>query len=167
MEEKGSKIREIERKFLVKSLPADLMRYPRKEIAQGYPIVANDGAEVRLRKIGGRYFQTIKSGGGKVRTEVEIEITKEQFDVLWPATEGKRLEKIRYIIPHRGRKIELDVYRGKLAGLLVAEVEFDSAEESERFSPPAWFGKEVTEDKRYKNKNLALYGTPKKGGKNG
>ena len=55
-----------------------------------------------------------------------------------------------------GYPLELDVYEGSLAGLVVAEVEFETTEESQRFSPPDWFGKEVTEDKYYKNSHLAL-----------
>jgi CYTH domain-containing protein len=57
-----------------------------------------------------------------------------------------------------GYQIELDVYQGTLAGLVAAEIEFESAEESKRFSPPAWFGEEVTEDHHYKNSSLALNG---------
>ena len=57
-----------------------------------------------------------------------------------------------------GYPVELDVYQGSLAGLVVVEIEFETAEESQRFSPPAWFGKEVTEDRYYKNSNLALNG---------
>ena len=57
-----------------------------------------------------------------------------------------------------GHQVELDVYRGLLEGLVVAEVEFESAEENRRFSPPTWFGDEVTNDKHYKNSSLALHG---------
>lgn len=156
--EKGPK--EIERKFLVKSLPENLEQYSSKEITQGYIAVSEDGTEIRLRKKGDKHFQTVKSGGGKVRTEVEIEITKEQFDSLWGTTEGKRIEKIRYVIPHEGAKIELDVYHGKLEGLTTVEVEFDSVEASDGFDPPEWFGREVTEDRKYKNQSLAIYGIP-------
>jgi len=57
-----------------------------------------------------------------------------------------------------GHQVELDVYRGLLEGLVVAEVEFESAEESRRFAPPTWFGDEVTNNKHYKNSSLALHG---------
>src|SRR6185437_14960944 len=84
------------------------------------------------------------------------EISQQQFLALWPSTEGRRLEKTRYTMKENGCQLELDVYQGSLTGLVVAEVEFESAEESQRFSPPSWFGKEVTNDKHYKNSNLAL-----------
>ena len=150
---------EVERKWLVTKLP-DLTGLKGKEVVQGYIAVTADGTEVRVRQKGDEYFQTIKSDGGLVRGEIEIELTKAQYDDLWPATAGRRLEKTRYEIELDGAKIELDVYKGDLTGLVVAEVEFPSVRESETFSQPAWFGREVTEDKRYKNKNLALNGAP-------
>ena len=75
-------------------------------------------------------------------------------------TEGKQIEKVRFEIDHSGMKIELDIYKGILNGLLVAEVEFLSIDQAKSFIPPDWFGREVTEDERFKNKNLALYGVP-------
>lgn len=150
---------EVERKWLVTELP-NLSGLKGKEVIQGYIAVTADGTEVRVRQKGDKFFQTIKSDGGLVRGEIEIELTKEQYDELWQATAGRRLEKTRYEIGLNGAKIELDVYKGALTGLIVAEVEFPSVRDSEKFSPPAWFAQEVTEDKRYKNKNLALNGFP-------
>ncbi|MBI5421097.1 MAG: CYTH domain-containing protein [Parcubacteria group bacterium] len=153
--------KEIERKFLVHALPADLETHPHTEVVQGYVAITEDGTEVRLRKKGDKYYQTIKSGSGKVRTESEAEITEEQFNVFWAATAGKRLEKTRYEIPCGDVVIELDIYKGGLSGLITAEVEFKSEEEGDAFVAPAWLGREATEDKRYKNQSLALHGIPK------
>ncbi|MCI0495163.1 CYTH domain-containing protein [candidate division KSB1 bacterium] len=149
---------EIERKFLVKKLPEDLNQYPSTVILQGYLAITSDGTEVRLRKKGSRYFQTVKSGSGLLRGEVEIELSQGQFEKLWLMTEGKRIEKIRYEIAYSGTTIELDVFSGMLQGLVVAEVEFVSIKQANLFIPPSWFGIEVTEDERYKNRNLALCG---------
>lgn len=150
---------EVERKWLVRELP-DLTGIKGKDVVQGYITIGADGTEVRVRQKGDKYFQTIKSDGGLVRGEIEIELTKPQYDSLWAATEGRRLEKTRYEIACGDFKIELDVYRGALSGLMVAEVEFPSVRESETFAVPDWFGAEVTEDKRYKNKVLAVKGAP-------
>jgi CYTH domain-containing protein len=159
--EQKEKPKEIERKFLIKSLPEDLEKYAKKEIVQGYVAITPEGTEVRLRQKGKKYFQTVKVGAGKTRGEYEIEITKEQFEALWDSTEGKRVDKVRYDIPiSDGLKIELDVYRGDLNGLYSAEVEFPDEAASNKFTPPDWFGKEVTEDKWYKNQNLATKGIP-------
>ncbi len=160
--EKQPQPQEIERKYLVKALPDNLEQYPHKDIVQGYLAITEDGTEVRLRQKGKKYFQTVKSGAGKTRFESEIEITKDQFESLWVATNGKRVEKTRYEIPHEGGNIELDVYHGDLDGLLSAEIEFSSEEDSNKFIAPEWLSEEVTEDKRYKNQNLALHGMPKR-----
>ncbi|MEQ9618811.1 MAG: CYTH domain-containing protein [Deltaproteobacteria bacterium] len=151
--------REIERKFLVVKPPPELNKYPNHRIEQGY-IAVTDDLEVRLRKKGDQYYQTVKSDGGLVRREVEIELSRDQFEALWPMTEGKRIEKTRYEIEYEGFLIELDIYSGNLHGLKVAEVEFKTEDQSKTFIPPDWLGAEVTDDKRYKNKYLSLHGIP-------
>jgi len=160
--EKQSQPQEIERKFLVKSLPENLEQYPHKDIVQGYLAITEDGTEVRLRKKGKKYFQTVKSGAGKTRFESEVEITEDQFNTLWEATKGKRVEKTRYEIPHESGTIELDIYHGDLDGLLSVEMEFSSEKDSNEFVTPIWLSEEVTDDKKYKNQNLALHGVPKR-----
>ncbi len=151
---------EIERKFLVKSLPENLEQYPCEEIVQGYLVISEDGSEIRLRKQGDKYFQTFKRGSGKARQEKEVEITKDQFASLWDLTEDKRVEKMKYQIPYENSIIELDIYSGSLEGLASAEVEFESLQKSNQFEPPDWFGRDVTDDNRFKNQKLALYGIP-------
>jgi adenylate cyclase len=47
-----------------------------------------------------------------------------------------------------------------LEGLLVAEVEFDSRQASERFEKAGWLGRDVTEDPAYSNRTLAERGRP-------
>ena len=145
---------EIERKWLLSELP-DLSGCKRAKIVQGYLAVAAGATEVRLRKAGRRCFETVKKGIGLRRDELEVKLTKKQFDSLWPATRGRRLEKVRYALKWQAKKIEVDVYKKRLNGLMVAEVEFKSRKEAAAFTPPEWFGKEVTTNKRYKNVNLA------------
>ena len=149
-------MREIERKFLVGEPPPHGPRGVR--IDQGYLAVGDD--EVRLRRKGERLSLCVKRGGGMIRSEEEIPLEREQFDALWPATEGRRVQKQRTAIPHGGRTIELDVYEGELDGLVIAEVEFEDAAQAIAFVPPPWFGREVTDDRRYKNQALAVIGLP-------
>jgi adenylate cyclase len=151
---------EIEKVFKVRQIPKNIEQYPSENIVQGYLAIDASGAEVRLRKIGERYFETFKGSGRLQRRELEIELSHDQFNALWPGTEGRRVEKVRYQIEEGIQKIELNVFRGKLAGLVLAEVEFNSREKSAEFEPPGWFGAEVTEDSRYKNQNLARDGAP-------
>ena len=67
-----------------------------------------------------------------------------------------RLQKIRYLIPYKGHEIELDIYKWNLQWLIVAEIEFQSNDECENFEYPERFGKDVTNDIEFKNRNLAL-----------
>ena len=160
MSKDKNQLQEIERKFLVKSLPENLDQYPHEDVIQGYLTITEDGTEKRIRRKGKKYFQTVKSGSGKIRFESEVEISENQFNSLWEATKGKRVEKTRYEIPSKSGVIELDVYLGDLDGLLTAEIEFSSEEDSNKFVAPEWMGEEITEDERYKNQNLALFGVP-------
>ena len=117
---------EIERKWLVETAPADALATPAEPIEQGYLTIGTDGGETRLRRRGDTAFLTVKSGTGMTRHEHETELTIEQFETLWPATEGARLVKHRHIIRGEGgHQIELDIFAGALEGLIVAEVEFD------------------------------------------
>jgi adenylate cyclase len=152
---------EIERKFLIDQVPPDLDARPSSRIDQGYIAITEDGVEVRIRSYGSRSFLTIKSGGGEVRLEEEIEIDERRFRSLWPLTDGRRICKRRYRIPaENGATIELDVYDGALTGLVTAEVEFDSEDAAAGFTPPPWIGQEITEELAYKNQRLALDGLP-------
>ena len=147
--------REIERKFLLKRLPENLNRSRWYIIAQGYLATEPAGRQVRLRKKGKTASLTFKVGRGAHREEREITLSPKQFAALWPATVGRRLRKLRYEIPWKNLMIEIDIYRGKHSGLVVAEVEFPDQATCRKFKPPSWFGREVTGEKRYSNVRLA------------
>ena len=152
---------EIERKFLVDREPPDLDGCPAADIDQGYIAITEDGVEVRIRSYGGQAFLTVKSGGAGVRLEEEIEIDERRFRSLWPLTAGRRIRKRRYVLsPEDGIRIELDVYRDELSGLITAEVEFESEDDAAAFSAPPWLGREITDEPGYKNQRLAVDGLP-------
>jgi adenylate cyclase len=148
---------EIERKFRVHDLPADLGEGVR--LRQAYLAVDGD-VEVRVRDQGGRRVLGVKGGHGVERTEVEVAIDVATFDTLWGLAASRRIEKTRHRLPLGERAAEVDVYAGPLAGLVVAEVEFDSRDEADAFTPPAWFGEELTGDTRWSNAALATDGPP-------
>ncbi len=151
---------EIERKFLVAEVP-DLSGAKKAVVRQGYLTAPEDSTELRLRQKNDSHFLTLKGGGGLVRVEREAEISSEQFETFWPETKGRRVEKARYtgMLPD-GHVYELDIFEGDLAPLCLVEVEFASEAQALDYTPPSWFGADVTEDKRYKNKNLAISGRP-------
>jgi CYTH domain-containing protein/CHAD domain-containing protein len=158
---------EIERKFLIAQLPSELELFPHERVRQGYLLSAGEDLEVRLRARDGQRLLTIKHGAGLTREEDEQAIEPARFERLWPLTEGRRIEKLRYVIPLGALlTVELDAYTGALDGLVTAEVEFDSEAQAQSFTPPAWFGPELTGDPRYANQCLteglppALAGEP-------
>jgi adenylate cyclase len=147
--------REIERKFLIKQLPLEILRARPFKIAQGYLVNEPRGRHVRLRKSGKIASLTFKVGRGSAREEREITLSAKQFATLWPATAGRRLRKTRYEVHWKNFTIEIDIYHGRNKGLMVAEVEFRSQLSCRKFKPPAWFAREVTGEKRYSNIKLA------------
>ena len=114
-----------------------------------------DGRQLRLRRTPKGCALTFKTAEGVVREEREIKLDADQFETLWPATAGKRLTKVRYVLPWNDHTIEIDVYGGINQGIVVAEVEFKDENQCEQFQPPDWFGEEVTNDPRYSNVVLA------------
>lgn len=169
------KNKEIERKFLVKTLP-NLNETPYAEITQGYILDINDKYQFRLREcilfdnnisnnlIDKKYYQTIKTISKKytIREEFEIELSHEQFLKLWTLCEYKALNKRRYFLPFNDKIVHLDVYKNAHKGLITAEVEFDSEIECDEFVPLEWFDIEITSDNNFSNIFLAKFGNPLK-----
>ena len=149
---------EIERKFLVRDSPVEVRTGLPDHIRQGY--LSLEPVEVRIRSRAGRVYElTVKSVGGLSRAEVNLPLAAEEFDELWPLVQ-RSIEKERTVLELGEWTVEVDVYAGKLDGLVVAEVEFGTETEAAAFMPPAWFGREITADARYRNAALAVAETP-------
>lgn len=151
---------EIERKFLVKKLPKNLKQFQKHEIWQDYLYIKSNQDEARIRQQDNKYFKTAKIGKGKIRHELESEISKQEFDKLSKQTLNLPIKKTRYLIPYKNHLLELNLFHGKLKGFKMVEVEFKSLTESNEFLPPDWLGKEITNDKRYRNTSLVRFGVP-------
>ncbi len=144
---------EIEKKYLVQALP-DVSEYESTNISQGY--LSIEPNEIRIRMMGDECFLTEKGDGTLVRPEKETPISIDAFGILYGMVKGNMIEKTRVFVPvEQGYTAELDIYHGFLDGLLTVEVEFPSEQAAEEFIPPIWFGEDVTNDKRFKNKSLA------------
>lgn len=143
---------EIERKFKVKQIPNNLLQYPHQRIEQAYLCTQ---PVVRVRRRGEEYWLTCKGKGLLVREEFELPLTEEAYRHLLAKADGLVIEKDRYCIPLGEYIVELDVFDGLLAPLVIAEVEFPSEEAALDFCPPEWFGEDVTMDPSYANANLS------------
>ncbi len=150
---------EIERKYLVASLPEGYEGFPHAEIEQGYLCTS---PTVRVRRYGERYILTVKERCSTASTaihnrEEEFVLSCEAYRKLRSKCEGRMVVKTRYRIPlDEGLTAELDIFHDAHEGLMLVEVEFPDTRSADRFVPPAWFGMDVSRDPRYRNSCLAL-----------
>ena len=150
------KNQEIERKFLVAGDYKKEVVSSRK-IIQGY-ISSSPERTVRVRMEDSGGYLTIKgksSSGGLTRFEWEREISREDAENLLKLCEGGLVEKTRHIVEHENHRFEVDEFSGDNEGLVIAEMELESEEES--FKKPLWIGEEVSFDKRYFNLYLSRH----------
>jgi CYTH domain-containing protein len=147
---------ESELSFLIKELP-ELSRLEHKNIEQHY---LSDGPEpLRTRRIGGRFELTKKldvaPGDLSRKEELNIPLTEEEFMGVCRLSR-RSLTKTRYYLPlPGGLTAEVDVFHGPLEGLAMVEVEFADEAARNAFVPPAWFGRDVTQENWSANSFLA------------
>lgn len=152
---------EIEKKWRVAHLPADLDTYDSIDMEQAY---LNEHPTVRIRRENDTYFLTYKgiSDNDVSHVEYNLPLTSEAFEHMLTKHDGRIIRKRRYIIPLDieaegvSLKAELDVFDAPFKPLVIVEVEFPSVAAAESFIPPEWFGEEVTHDKRFKNAVIAI-----------
>ncbi|MFT4198282.1 MAG: CYTH domain-containing protein [Pseudoxanthomonas sp.] len=151
---------EIERKFLLSNDAWRAQAHAVVPMAQGYinDLGAMDRggqkASVRVRIQGDEAYLNLKSREpGSTRQEFDYPIPLADARVLLELCVGGRVVKRRHLVEHAGHLWEIDEFEGDNAGLVVAEIELDRADEP--FERPAWLGAEVTEQVRYYNLALA------------
>lgn len=157
---------EIERKFLVREIPADLEQYPAIEIEQAYLCTS---PTLRIRRMGDVYILTVKE---RVITdsmaihnrEEEFNLSPDSYQRLMEKCDLGKLAKTRYRINLRrqlndglyeGLVAELDIFHGRHKGIMIVEVEFPDTQSANNFIPPYWFGDDVSNDYHYRNSYLA------------
>lgn len=161
---------EIERKYAVKYLPKNLKIEKIVDIEQAFTY-RDDNTIIRVRKVKEKYpenkinyIYTIKTKGniqydnkytiGK-KYEIENEISKEMYEELIKRNISSIIDKTRINIPiQKNLKVEIDVYKDYLEGLLTAEIEFSTEEEAKNFEKPDWLGEELGY-KELSNRKLA------------
>ena len=148
---------EIERKFLVRTMPEDLEQYQSHLIEQAY-LCTNP--VVRIRRQDDEYILTWKGKGMMAREEYNLPLTREGYEHMLPKADGNIITKKRYLIPLAdGLKAELDIFERKFQGLIIVEVEFPDEQTANSFVPPLWFGKDVTYSSAYHNSVLSTLET--------
>jgi len=157
---------EIERKFKVKTLPDNLEQYECKIIEQAY---LNTEPVIRVRKENDTYYFSYKSGGYPNTEEYNLPLDKASYSHLKAKADGNVISKRRYVIPlesvdFHGQLvitatptlyIELDIFDPPFTPLIIAEVEFPDLETADGFTPPDWFGEEVTMNPEYRNSSMS------------
>lgn len=153
---------EIERKFLVLNDSYKQLAISSYTIQQGY-ICKEPNRTVRVRITtqadgSGKAFLTIKSkpnnlGFSRFEWEKEIDLSEAKLliDMCLPGV----IEKTRWLVPAtspRHLTWEIDEFHGRLDGLVMAELELESEQQS--FTKPDFVGEEVTGDPRYYNANM-------------
>lgn len=147
---------EWERRFLLDQSPVNASITRVRQIADRYII----GTRLRLRRISDsdgavafKLTQKLDRGAagafqGQLTT---IYLTEEEYNIL-TALPACSLEKTRYSVPPFG----VDVFKGNLAGLILAEAEFSSVEEAAALKLPGYFIQEVTSDQRFTGGYLSI-----------
>lgn len=147
---------EIERKFLVDHEKWHQLDKPAGvHYQQGY-ILNDNSRTIRVRVTDAHGYITLKGRGtsNMSRTEFEYEIPIADAKALLKEFTKNGTEKVRYCIPFGGFTWEVDEFSGANEGLIVAEIELN--DEQDKFEKPHWVTKEVTDDERYLNSNLAV-----------
>ncbi|QWX83449.1 CYTH domain-containing protein [Cellulophaga sp. HaHaR_3_176] len=146
---------EIERKFLITSDAYKEQAVTKKRIVQGF-LNTNPERTVRVRIKGDQGFLTVKGKGnesGVSRFEWEKEITRIEVEELLKLAEPGIIDKVRYEVKVGNHIFEVDEFSGDNEGLVVAEVELSS--ENESFTIPDWLGEEVSGITKYYNSQLS------------
>ena len=116
---------EIERRFVARADARLLRDAERIQLRQGY-LTLRDPTTVRIRQEGDAWVLAIKAdAGGIARHEIEVQLSDADGRELLALAAGGSVEKVRHVV---GRW-EIDVYEGRFAGLVMAEVELDSEDE--------------------------------------
>lgn len=90
--------------------------------------------------------------------DLKVRLDDDAFDAAWPSSSGRRVHKTRYVLEASGHVVQLCVFSKELQGLMVVTANFESVDAARSFEPPDWFGREISDDRRYLDVLLATEG---------
>ncbi|SFV32340.1 CYTH domain-containing protein [Hyphomicrobium facile] len=145
---------EIERKFVVRDDSWRQSEIGSAPIEQAY-FARTPQVKCRIRIFGDNAYITLKSAvGGLSRHEFEYKIPEaDAVEMIREFSIEPPITKVRYDVPFKGNIWTVDVFGGANDGLVLAEIELESADQAIAFPP--WIGEEVTNNPRYENSSLA------------
>ncbi len=159
----------VEKKYLLNSKVDNLLKLQKikpKKITQFYTTIQLC-KEVRYRKVDDKYYKTVRTGSEVRKNIVDKKITKKIYNKAKMDRIGNSLKKDRYIIKVDGTKVAIDHYKKDLKNLIIMEKAFKNLQKSQKFKLPESLSRfvidDVSQNNRYRAKNLALLGDPKKG----
>nr|WP_252730120.1 CYTH domain-containing protein [Zobellia uliginosa] len=129
----------------------------KERIVQGF-LNTDKERTVRVRIKGESGFLTVKgksNDAGTIRFEWEKEISVPDAEELLLICEPGIIDKVRYNVPLGNHMYEVDEFHGDNEGLIVAEVELES--ENQSLEKPSWLGEEVTGEVKYYNSQLSKH----------
>jgi adenylate cyclase len=141
---------ELELTFLVRSIPEEIARTKPTTLTDVYIPENSDFPVLRLRQRNQEYEITKKvpseAGDYSVHTEQTIPLDTAEYLSLRRASK-RTITKDRYTAIIDGQKTELDVFKDRLAGLVIADFEFDNETSMKSFRAPSWCLADVTQEK--------------------
>lgn len=143
-----------ERRFLLTQIPGHVNDLRSTTIQRGY-FCNKSSCEILIEKRGWKHFQIIHTKKNKKRKTLTIQISRKQFKLLWEGTLDSRIFKTEITTQSTIGSIHIDAYLKDLRGLIIAKVNFPDRHSAQAFSPPDWFGAEITYDKRFYDQALA------------
>ena len=141
---------ELEKTYLVRSLPPDLQHFPHERLLDVYFPDEVRHPRMRLRKKGETMELTkkvpvVEGGDGSSHYEYTITLDADEYKAL-ATIPGKRVEKLRYAYQWQGRPVEIDIFLGSLAGLVMADIEFESRADFDQMAMPEFCLADVTHE---------------------
>lgn len=140
---------EIEKTYLAKYIPTDLNNYPSKTITDRYLPADSEHPVLRLRNNGGKFTLTkkypIREGDASSQIEETIVLSKKEAQAL-EKIEAKVSSKTRFYYKYHDSRLEIDIFKEDLSGLILIDAEFDSEEEKNKFKMPEFCLADVTQE---------------------
>lgn len=145
--------------YLVSGALPDLSGVPSIQIQEAY-LAPTRNREVIARKCGADYSLVVQDTLAQPSSPYQLPIPSQTFDDLWRLPGSHRVALTRYFFPIGQDVIEIDVFEGPHAPLVIARIQFSTVSREKRFRKPAFLREEIAADQFFQLRQIALYGNP-------